>query len=81
MNVPYVPSNCGPFIWIDLSEFLKEKTIADEKALADKMLDSGVWLATGEVFVSEKPGWFKITFAVPEAELRFGIDRLKKVLA
>ncbi|CZR61387.1 related to 1-aminocyclopropane-2-carboxylate synthase 2 [Phialocephala subalpina] len=81
VNIPYISSNCGPFIWIGLRAFLKEKTIAGERIIADKMLECGVWLATGEVFVSEEPGWFRITFAVPESELRFGIDRLKKALA
>lgn len=39
------------------------------------MIDHGVWIATGESFKSEMPGWFRITFAVPEEEFMFGVDR------
>lgn len=39
------------------------------------MLKNGVWIATGEAFQSEEPGWFRLTFAMPEKELRFGLDR------
>jgi 1-aminocyclopropane-1-carboxylate synthase len=74
-------SNCGPFIWIDLRSFLAEQTTEAERQLAWKMVNGGVWLATGEAFTSEEPGWFRITFAVPEEELKFGMARLNKVLS
>lgn len=67
--------NCGPFLWVDLSKFMKEKTMEEERKLAWKMIENGVWLATGEAFMSEEPGWFRITFAVGEAEFRFGMER------
>jgi 1-aminocyclopropane-1-carboxylate synthase len=67
--------NCGPFIWIDLAKFMKERTMEEERKLSWKMINCGVWLATGEAFMSETPGWFRITFAVSETDLRFGIDR------
>lgn len=39
------------------------------------MINHGVWIATGESFKSEIPGWFRITFAVPAEEFDFGLDR------
>jgi len=73
-------SNCGHFIWIDLRHFLEEVTVKEERKLAWHMVRAGVWLATGESFQSEEPGWFRITFALPEGEMALGIRRLSKVL-
>lgn len=75
MNVPYLPANSGPFVWIDLSKFLQHKTIKSERDLAWQMIEAGVWLATGEAYRSEEPGWFRLTFAVPETEIRLGLER------
>jgi bifunctional pyridoxal-dependent enzyme with beta-cystathionase and maltose regulon repressor activities len=46
-----------------------------ERELAWKMIDNKVWIATGEAYRSERPGWFRVTFAVDEAELELGIQR------
>jgi bifunctional pyridoxal-dependent enzyme with beta-cystathionase and maltose regulon repressor activities len=73
-------SNCGHFIWIDLRHFLEEVTVKEERKLAWKMVEAGVWLGTGESFQSEEPGWFRITFALPEGEMALGIRRLRNVL-
>ena len=67
--------NCGPFLWLDLGNYMSERTVEEETILAYRMLDHGVWLATGESFMSEVPGWFRITFAVDEADFRFGFER------
>lgn len=47
-----------------------------ERELAWRMINNKVWIATGEAYRSERPGWFRITFAVDEAELELGIQRL-----
>ncbi|KAL8828018.1 MAG: hypothetical protein Q9191_002835 [Dirinaria sp. TL-2023a] len=75
LGIPYKDSNCGPFLWADFSSFLQEKTIQAERQLAWSMINAGVWLATGEAYRSEAPGWFRITFAVPEEQLRLGMKR------
>ncbi|KAF6223285.1 hypothetical protein HO133_000127 [Letharia lupina] len=75
MNVPYLPANSGPFLWINLSGFLEHKTIESERDLAWQMIKAGVWLATGEAYRSEEPGWFRLTFAVSETEIRMGLER------
>jgi 1-aminocyclopropane-1-carboxylate synthase len=67
--------NCGPFIWLNLNPYLKTQTWEAERALVQIMIDHGVWIATGESFKSEVPGWFRITFAVPEQEFVFGVER------
>ncbi|KAK4064192.1 uncharacterized protein Triagg1_9171 [Trichoderma aggressivum f. europaeum] len=74
-DIPYVPAHAGPFIWVDLSKHLSSPTVEAERDLAWRMIDNKVWIATGEAYRSERPGWFRITFAVDEAELELGIQR------
>ncbi|CAF9905890.1 hypothetical protein IMSHALPRED_004007 [Imshaugia aleurites] len=78
MKVPYLSANSGPFLWINLSGSLQQKTIESERDLAWRMIKAGVWLATGESYRSEEPGWFRLTFAVPEMEIRLGLKRYWK---
>lgn len=47
----------------------------EERRLAWKMLECGVWLSTGESYLSEEPGRFRLTFAMAEEEMRFGMGR------
>ena len=54
---------------------MPSRTIEEERKLAARMIDAGVWLATGESFLSEVPGWFRITFTVPEEDFVFGFER------
>ncbi len=73
-------SNVGQFIWIDMSGFLHSKTIEEERVLASKIVESGVWLATGEAFKSEIPGYFRLTFTCEEEDMTLGIVRYAKSL-
>ncbi|KAL7948168.1 pyridoxal phosphate-dependent transferase [Trichoderma barbatum] len=79
-KIPYVPAHAGPFIWIDLSRHLSSPAVEAERELAWRMIDNKVWIATGEAYRSERPGWFRITFAVDEVELELGIQRVVKSL-
>lgn len=67
--------SCGPFIWLDLGQFMEARTIEEERRLSRRLIESGVWLATGEAYTSEIPGWYRITFAVSKKDLSFGFDR------
>jgi aspartate/methionine/tyrosine aminotransferase len=74
-NIPYSPVSAASFIWIDLSRYLKEDTAEAELELGWKMVKGGVWLGLGQAFYSEKHGNFRLTFAIPEAELKLGMER------
>lgn len=65
----------GPFVWINLSKHLSSPTVEAERELAWKMIHNKLWLATGEAYRSEQPGWFRLTFAVDKEELQMGFDR------
>jgi 1-aminocyclopropane-1-carboxylate synthase len=83
-KIPYIPSNAGFFIWIDLTHALQKMSgdspLEKERALNLRMLDGGVHLATSEAFYGEEYGWFRITFTVEEKILVVGLKRLVQVL-
>lgn len=74
-QIPYMPSNSGPFVWVNLSRLLQDWSIEGERRLAWAMIENGVWLATGEAYRSEQPGWFRMTFALPRSERELGLAR------
>jgi 1-aminocyclopropane-1-carboxylate synthase len=83
-KIPYIPSNAGFFIWIDLTHAIQkmpgDSPLEKERALNRQMLDGGVHLATSEAFYGEEYGWFRITFTVEEKILQVGLKRLVEVL-
>jgi len=84
-GIPYVPSNAGFFIWVDLTRFLDripgEKTpLEKERELNRRILDGGVHLATSEAFYGEELGWFRITFTVDEMVLGLALKRLMGII-
>jgi len=84
-GIPYIPSNAGFFIWIDLTKYLDkipgEKTpLEKERELNQRILDGGVHLATSEAFYGEEFGWFRITFTVDEMVLGLALSRLMQII-
>lgn len=51
-----------------------------ERALSKKLMDANVFLATGESFHSDVPGWFRIIFTLPRDQLEEGLRRIVSVL-
>ena len=80
-GIPYNPASVTSFVWVDLSGYLEEDSEDAELALNWRMAKSGVWLAMGASFGSEKHGNYRITFATPREELKVGLDRLFRVLS
>jgi aspartate/methionine/tyrosine aminotransferase len=74
-NIPYSPVSAASFIWLDLSQYLKEDSAEAELDLGWKMVNGGVWLGLGQTFCSEKHGNFRLTFATPEADFKLGMER------
>ena len=75
LEIPYTPACAGPFVWVDMSRLLDQHTAQGEIDLARKLVDGGVWLATGQAYSSEKFGNFRMTFAIPEDEMSLGMKR------
>lgn len=74
-------SNAGYFLWIDLSPYLPPATTENggprmqERILAQRFMDAGIYLATGEKFASEDAGWFRVIFTHEKAKLAEGLRR------
>ena len=74
-------SNAGYFLWIDLSPYLPPATkenaepMTRERVLAQRLLDAGIYLASGKKFASESAGWFRVVFTHEKAKLEEGLRR------
>lgn len=81
-SVRYMPGvNAAFFLWVNLGEAYQTRhpeveigPDADEHIM-QSLLRRKVFLASGKVFGSEKPGWFRIVFSHPEEGLREGLRR------
>lgn len=82
LNVPYNPSRGSLFIWIDLSEFLKENTqSAETEFWLDLYHQTGVLLTPGEGFGHSKKGLFRMVYpCVPMAHLEVAMERLENYI-
>ncbi|KAI9759424.1 MAG: hypothetical protein M4579_002338 [Chaenotheca gracillima] len=77
--------NAGFFLWVDLSPYLPDvekdnSPLQKERLLSDRILNAGVYLATGEEFHSEEPGWFRVVFSQEKEKLVEGLKRIVEVL-
>ncbi|KAI9841470.1 MAG: hypothetical protein M1837_000688 [Sclerophora amabilis] len=73
--------NAGFFLWIDLSPYLPPTpdttdSLEGERLLTKRIMDAGVYLATGEEFHSEHAGWYRIIFAQERDKLVEGLERI-----
>jgi len=81
MNVKVLAAQAGLFCWADFSQFLISKDTKGEMELFDRMFQkSKLYLVPGSMFGCERPGWFRIIFAVTPDRLREGMNRLENML-
>ncbi|KAL4920288.1 pyridoxal phosphate-dependent transferase [Aspergillus aurantiobrunneus] len=75
--------NAGFFLYIDLSPYLsKDDALTGQErefALAQKLLDNGLFLHPGEEHCKEL-GWFRLVYSHDEEVLREGLRRLIKTV-
>ena len=71
-NIPWVPGCSGLYVWIDLRKYLNPATFEAEKLLADKLLENGVYINSGQIFVCGEPGWYRVIFASDTAMVKLG---------
>ncbi|RWA03238.1 hypothetical protein EKO27_g11869, partial [Xylaria grammica] len=72
--------NAGLFMWIDLGPFLPVAETggdgwAAQKLIAERLVQAGVVLQSGETYRAPRPGWFRLTFSLDEESMREGIRR------
>lgn len=78
-SIPYIPSNAGIFIWVDLRNYLEYQSehtaLEKERGLSRKFMNGGLHLASSESFFGETFGWFRITFSLETNILQVGLNR------
>ena len=82
-SIPYYQGgNAGFFLWCDFRAYLSAygDGFEGEKALSQRFMEAKVFLATGESFHSEVPGWFRVIFTLPKDQLEEGMRRIVSVL-
>ncbi|KAI8659816.1 hypothetical protein LRP88_06378 [Fusarium phalaenopsidis] len=85
-GITYAPGvNAAFFLWVDLGKAYRDRhKVEDNKDITGlvmkKLLEKKVFLASGEAFGSEKPGWFRIVFSHPDEYLDMGLDRVVEAL-
>lgn len=80
MGVPYVPSRGSLFLWVDLSEFLLERSKGGELGLWREIFhETGVLLTPGVGFGHTKHGQFRVVVpCVEPEELEVAMTRLAR---
>ena len=81
-QLPHIVPNAGLFIWIDLSNELKEETFEEEKKLWKILFEeTHLMLTPGKDAKNKKPGTFRACFAAtPFESLKVAIKRISEGL-
>ncbi|OWT41640.1 hypothetical protein J008_01476 [Cryptococcus neoformans] len=70
----------GHFMLVDFQKHLNITTFNQEKELWQRLLDAGVYTATGGGYHWKYPGFLRITFSVNQDSLKLGLERIEKEL-
>ena len=80
LSIPYSPARGSLFVWLDLSEFMKQNTAEAEHALwMDMFKKTGVLLTPGDGFGHEKRGQFRLVYSyVTREDLEVVVGRMEE---
>jgi aspartate/methionine/tyrosine aminotransferase len=81
IGLEFMPANAGVYVLAKVAS--GAKTWDDEETAVELLREAGLEVCPGKVFggSDDEKGWVRITFAVPEDQLREGVARLKKCFA
>lgn len=85
-DIPYMPgANAAFFLWVDLGTTYVSRrpnmgAVDLDEEVMQALLRRKVFLASGKLFGSEKPGFFRIVFSHDEEYLREGLRRVTEAL-
>lgn len=93
-NIPYLPSNAGHFLLIDLRFVLKdiekykaiipmkpEMTLFErEAAFMEVLIKNKVFLGAGQTFHCPEGGWMRLTFSVERNAFNIAVRRIENML-
>lgn len=85
-NIPYSAKvNAAFFLWVDLKPLFSNVATEEERskqgkelsgAIMERLMAKKVFIANGEAFAGEEPGWFRVVFSQPRAYVEEGLRRL-----
>lgn len=75
-QLEYYKPVAGLYIWLRLSA--ECATFDDEEALVQRCSQLGVFVGSGADYAEPQPGWFRLTFAIPEDKLLQGLRRIEE---
>ena len=78
VRIRALPAVGGLYTWLDFSDALLpgRDPVEDELLLWKELIRAGVYLAPGQAFHNDAPGWFRIIFAVQEDVMRLATERI-----
>ena len=77
-GVKAIPADGTFYAFVDVSDAIKAKGLADDMALAAELLEAGVALVPGSAFGT--PGCIRLSFATSTANLEKAVDRIAAYL-
>ncbi|KKP00668.1 hypothetical protein THAR02_07222 [Trichoderma harzianum] len=77
-HLEYYKPVAGLYIWLRLST--ECATFDDEEALVQRCSQFGVFVGSGADYSEPQPGWFRLTFAIPEDKLIQGLRRIEEAV-
>lgn len=82
LNIPYHPSRGSLFVWMDLSEFLEEKSSeAEEKLWLEIYQKSGILVTPTNGFGHSEKGWYRIVMtSLNHFDLNVAMNRLRQFI-
>jgi Aspartate/tyrosine/aromatic aminotransferase len=80
LEIQYNPSRGSLFVWMDLSEFLEEKSEAGEEKLWLKTYQqTGILLTPTNGFGHSQKGWYRVVItSIHPSEMEVALERLEK---
>ncbi len=77
MGVATIKAQAGMFLLADFSAYLETQAFEAEQKLWEKIYNGmHISISPGEVFGTEKPGWFRICYAFPQETVEETCQRL-----
>ncbi|TFV94543.1 aminotransferase class I/II-fold pyridoxal phosphate-dependent enzyme [Algoriphagus kandeliae] len=78
LNIPFNPSRGSLFVWMDLSEFLEEKSLKGEEKLWLEIYEkTGILITPTNGFGHSEKGWYRIVItSLSHEELKVAMKRL-----
>ncbi|CAF9940925.1 hypothetical protein IMSHALPRED_002227 [Imshaugia aleurites] len=85
-HIPYSSKvNAAFFLWVDLKPLFSKVATEEERkkqgkdlsgAIMQRLMAKKVFIANGEAFATEEPGWFRVVFSQPRAYVAEGLKRM-----